>query len=655
MSIKTLKDMISALNKTEEFSFPHHQKDGKFSLEDTLAKLEIVETQHFPIAPDSDNIKYHFNHAVGELYGSHVIDMAKELIYRHGIPEETICDAINLACINNNIMLEPKRVFLSGTPSLPRGCTGEANAKSIEHIKRYFASFRSMKNKLTTRISRKRAILALLRSAQYEQEKLLSAILSPGAIGTLAGSSTGWKDLEALFKDMQDEVTQNQNKLIEATNEMASAMKEMHKEPKEKPIHFLGRDHYQAMVFEPVSTTIEAQSYVWKIIDTAYPDDKARKHAFQTVMSYIHRLSAEHQKAIIRSMEITETDPRQVGIQITKLLKERIMSNKEPVAPKETKEPDIVIEFPPKYLGHPFNPTNTALTNPKVALHIFLSMFRESITRYSQITTDVKGICTFFMLASNEVKHELLTRVYRLEYKDLTPIDIGHSIIKMTTRWLEQSYNAKVSEQRNLRREEMFNMSEVHPAHTATIISGDYPGMADELERMFINAGMNVHRPEMAGHPISPVNMLGRVAPTSKIDKNIELLVDAWLALKGIDKDSNNYSAIRAEHLHKAYIQYKPKLRTETVEQKVIDSFKIFNSHGGVSGVISMVYTVDTQTAIISFQTANGNAGVVLGRFKLHKEGADQVLALVRECCENDVKYLEPVIQRKVVELGGYF
>ncbi|EBY9764088.1 hypothetical protein D5W64_13325 [Salmonella enterica subsp. enterica serovar Saintpaul] len=628
MSIRSLKDMIFALNKTEEFSFPHHLKDGKFSLEDTLARLEIVETQHFPIKPSMDSIGTNFCHAVQERYGSHIIDMAKELIYRHGIPEETICDAINLACINNNIVLESKRVFLSGTPSLPRGCTGEANAKSIEHIKRYFASFRSMKNKLTTRISRKRAILALLRSAQYEQEKLLSAILSPGAIGILAGSSTGWKDLEALFKDMQNKVTQNQNKLIESTNEMAAAMKEMHKEPKEKPIHFLGRDHYQAMVFEPVSSSIKAQNYVWKMIDTAYPDDKARKHAFQTVMSYIHRLSTEHQKAIIRSMKITETDPRQVGIQITKLLEEKIMGNKEPAVSKETKKPDIVIEFPPKYLGHPFNPTNTVLTNPKVALHIFLTMFREGVVSYTQITTDVKAICTFFMLASNEVKHELITRVYRLEYKDLTPIDIGRSIIQISTRWLEQSYNAKVFDQRNLEDSKMFNMSGVQPAQTVTIVDGDYPNMAAELERMFVNAGMNVDRPQASYTAMAPgynhtsslfgnsASLFANIPDTSyerrQFEEKILNLVNAQMALMTPFESAAHEKTIRDELIKKAMEQYKPKLQVINREQQVIYRFEGLDVNGELFTTISLIYTPNGSDAVYHYQhVSNGIVGKI--------------------------------------------
>lgn len=658
MSIRNLKATIFAMNKTEEFSFPHHLKDGKFSLEDTLAKLEIVETQHFPTKPSMASIGTNFCHAVQERYGSHIIDMAKELIYRHGIPEETICDAISLACVNENIVLEPKQAFLSGTPSLPRGCTGDGNAKVVEDIKRHYASFKSMKNKPETRLARKRSILSLLRVAQYNQEKLLGVILSPGAIDILGESSTGWKDFSALLKDTHNEITNKQNEQIKAIKGMANTMKEMHEKPavdkEEKPIHFLGVDHYQAVVAAPTATAIQAQRYVQKMIDTLYPDDHLRKHAYQTVMSYIHRLPAEYQKSIIRLFNITETDPRQVGIQITQILEEKIKG-------KKPSTPAVEIEFDKKLLGYAFNKDNPILTDPEKAVRSFFESFQSKITSHAQILSTIEAICGFFKMATDEVKHEVITRVYRIHYFGTDPKQLGSTIVSMSKQWFERNLNMNLEKaETEYGNRNMFNLqgSNMNPstAPTAAIIPGDYPEMADELERMFSSLGMSVVRPMMGGynHSASAPSPQPET-PESNIDKAIVSLVDSWMVLRGIDKTSAMYSNLRAQLILKAFEQYKqkPKLKTETICQKTIDSFKLFDANNNLSGIIHMTYEGVDQKAVVTFQYPSGSGGVMVAGFKLHKKGADQVFAYVRECCESDVQYLHRAIHHKVHELGG--
>ena len=649
MAKNTLKNLVIELAASDKFTFPHHLTNGVFNGEAVLSRLEIVETQHFGSNTSLQEVTQQFVYAIQMGYGSDIIDMAKELIHRAKVDEEQLIGRIFQAMKEEGVIKEPEpQPFLKGTPKLQRGSDGKARVRTFEDIKRHFASFRSMKNKPQTRLARKRSIISLIQLARWDQEELLKTIFPEHTVAELGMLVDGWVRFVDMMGVIQKDVTDKQNFINNGTKEMHVAMKEMHNkpvadtkypQPPVKPIHFLGRDHYQAEILPTPTTGPEAAGFAWALYDAPYFDDESRKNAYQRVMSYIHRLSADHQQHVLNSMNIKEKDPRQAGLIVTKLLKERIMGIKEESKVKEVKvskaddvqEPILNAEFSSEFSGYPFSKENTILKNPEEAVAKFFQFFQEGVTDAKQIPINIKMVCGFFENATYEVKVAVLTRVFCISYRGLTAARLGREIIKLTNEWLYKSWACKAEAKRNTFDPQQLQGINVNATNkpTAIIVDGDFPEMAAELERMFVNGGMHVQRvdslvpetmkPQLTGSPMAmgpTTNMTYDRAP--KLEKSvkhknaIDQLVDAWMALNNIDDRTPERETVREQLTKKAQDMYKPKLDIINRESQIVYRFEGLDINGELFTTVSLTFTPNGNDAVYRYQHAdNGIVGKI--------------------------------------------
>lgn len=675
MSTKTLKNLLITMIGIERFTFPQHLTNGVMNGEDIISKLGIVETQYFPIDIPNDEAVMQFTYATQQGYGSHILDMTKELVHRHKWDEADLVGLIYQCFITEGIMDKPEaQPFLKGTPALCRGSDGKARAKSFEDIKRHFASFRSMKNKPQTRIARKKAIIGLLHLARYDQEELLKVVFPPHTVAELGMLVDGWDKFKAMLDTIQKDITEKQNFINNGTKQMHTAMKEMHnKEDKcqheVKPIHFLGRDHYQAEVMPVPSTGAQAAGFVWALYDAPYFDDESRKNAYQRVMSYIHRLSAEHQQHVLNSMNIKEKDPRQAGLIVTKQLQERIMGIKEETKVKEVKvskavdeqEARLDIEFSKEFSGYPFGKENPILKDPEEAVTRFFQFFHDGVTDAKQIAVNIKMVCAFFELATYEVKVAILTRVYRIKYSSFTPDQLGRVIIKHTNEWLYKGYLHKVNAQRNTFDPQQLQGINVNTNKqpTVMIVDGDFPDMASELERMFVNGGMNVSRPQaspMAQGPATNMysgnsaDMFANIPDTSyerkQFEEKILNLVNAMMALHEPFTTHEQEAACREELTRKALEQYKPKLEIKELSSQMVYRFQGLDVKGNHFTTITLRYCPTKANAVYEYRHASNNHGGTLAHIKCSIEIAVAIFEELKRAYKDGDHDMKTIIHK---------
>lgn len=665
MSTKTLKNLLITMIGIEKFTFPHHLTNGVMNGEDIISKLGIVETQYFPTNIPHDEAVMQFTYATQQGYGSNILDMAKELIHRHKWDETALIGMIYQCFITEGIMDKPEmQPFLKGTPKLQRGSDGKARAKTFEDIKRHFSSFRSMKNKPRTRLARKRSIISLMQLARWDQEELLKTVFPEHTVTMLGMLVDGWVRFVDMLGEIQKDITGKQNFINNGAKEMHTAMKDMYNgsaqaQHEVKPIHFLGRDHYQAEVMPVPTTGPQAAGFVWALYDAPYGNDEDRKRAYQRVMSYIHRLSANHQQHILASMNIKEKDPRQAGLLVTKLLQERIMGVKEEQKVKEVKvskavdvqEARLLIEFSKEFSGYPFSKENSILKNPEEAVAKFFQFFHDGVTDAKQISVNIKMVCGFFEHAAYEVKVAVLTRVFRIDYSALTPDQLGREIIKHTNEWLYKGYLRKVDAKRNTFQPQQLQGINVNATNkpTAIIVDGDFPDIADQLQRMFVNGGMSVSRPQASPMAMGPTtNMTYDCAP--KLEKSvkhknaIDQLVDAWMALNNIDDRTPGYETVREQLTKKAKDTYKPKLGVINREEQIVYRFEGLDVNGELFTTVSLTFTPNGSDAVYRYQHVDNGIVGKIAHIQCNHEVAIGIFEELKRAYRDGCKDLRKVV-----------
>lgn len=665
MAKNTLKNLVIELAASDKFTFPHHLTDGKFNGEAVLSRLEIVETQHFGSNTSLQEVTQQFVYAIQMGYGSDIIDMAKELIHRAKVDEDQLIGRIFQAMKEEGIIKEPEpQPFLKGTPKLQRGSDGKARAKTFEDIKRHFSSFRSMKNKPQTRLARKRSIISLMQLARWDQEELLKTVFPEHTVTMLGMLVDGWARFVDMLGEIQKDITGKQNFINNGAKEMHTAMKDMYNgsaqaQHEVKPIHFLGRDHYQAEVMPVPTTGPQAAGFVWALYDAPYGNDEDRKRAYQRVMSYIHRLSANHQQHILASMNIKEKDPRQAGLLVTKLLQERIMGVKEEQKVKEVKvskavdvqEARLLIEFSKEFSGYPFSKENSILKNPEEAVAKFFQFFHDGVTDAKQISVNIKMVCGFFEHAAYEVKVAVLTCVFRIDYSALTPDQLGREIIKHTNEWLYKGYLRKVDAKRNTFQPQQLQGINVNATNkpTAIIVDGDFPDIADQLQRMFVNGGMSVSRPQASPMAMGPTtNMTYDCAP--KLEKSvkhknaIDQLVDAWMALNNIDDRTPGYETVREQLTKKAKDTYKPKLGVINREEQIVYRFEGLDVNGELFTTVSLTFTPNGSDAVYRYQHVDNGIVGKIAHIQCNHEVAIGIFEELKRAYRDGCKDLRKVV-----------
>lgn len=673
MSTKTLKNLLITMIGIEKFTFPHHLTNGVMNGEDIISKLGIVETQYFPTNIPHDEAVMQFTYATQQGYGSNILDMAKELIHRHKWDETALIGMIYQCFITEGIMDKPEmQPFLKGTPKLQRGSDGKARAKTFEDIKRHFSSFRSMKNKPQTRIARKRAIISLMQLARWDQEELLKTIFPDHTVAELGMLVDGWVRFVDMLGEIQKDITDKQNFINNGAKQMHTAMKDMYSgsaqaQHEVKPIHFLGRDHYQAEVMPVPTTGPQAAGFVWALYDAPYVNDEDRKRAYQRVMSYIHRLSANHQQHILASMNIKEKDPRQAGLIVTKLLQERIMGVKEETKVKEVKvskavdvqEARLLIEFSKEFSGSRFSKENTILKNPEEAVAKFFQFFHDGVTDAKQISVNIKMVCGFFEHAAYEVKVAVLTRVFRIDYSALTPDQLGREIIKHTNNWLYKGYLNKLDAKRNTFQPQQLQGINVNAQPTVTIIDGDHPDIADQLQRMFVNGGMHVSRPQaspMAQGPATnmyasnPASMFANIPDTSyerkQFEEKILNLVNAQMSLMVPFESAEHENTTRDTLIKKAMEQYKPKLGIKELSSQIVYRFQGLDVNGGVYATISLRYTPSKTKAVYEYRHVSNNHGGTIAHIECSPEYAVMIFEEMKQAWTNGNRDMKSIVHK---------
>lgn len=679
MAKNTLKNLVIELAASDKFTFPHHLTDGKFNGEAVLSRLEIVETQHFGSNTSLQEVTQQFVYAIQMGYGSDIIDMAKELIHRAKVDEDQLIGRIFQAMKEEGIIKEPEpQPFLKGTPKLQRGSDGKARAKTFEDIKRHFSSFRSMKNKPQTRLARKRSIISLMQLARWDQEELLKTIFPEHTVAELGMLVDGWVRFVDMLGVIQKDITGKQNFINNGAKEMHTAMKDMYSgsaqaQHEVKPIHFLGRDHYQAEVMPVPSNGPQAAGFVWALYDAPYFDDESRKNAYQRVMSYIHRLSAEHQQHVLNSMNIKEKDPRQAGLIVTKLLQERIMGVKEEQKVKEVKvskavdvqEARLLIEFSKEFSGYPFAKENTILKNPEEAVAKFFQFFQEGVTDTKQILVNIKMVCGFFEQACYEVKVEVLTRVFRIDYSALTPDQLGREIIKHTNNWLYKGYLNKLDAKRNTFQPQQLQGINVNAQPTVTIIDGDHPDIADQLQRMFVNGGMHVSRPQTSLMPQGPAtnmyagnsaSMFANIPDTSyerkQFEEKILNLVNAQMSLMVPFESVEHENTTRDTLIKKAMEQYKPKLGIKELSSQIVYRFQGLDVNGSVFTTISLRYTPSKTKAVYEYRHVFNNHGGTIAHIECSPEYAVTIFEEMKQAWTNGNHDMKAIVHKSASVAG---